>query len=116
MSNNNQIPVNIGNMQMQTNQMNPLNQMNLVFLNNNFANLNLQNNIQMNQTFILSKLMLLMESFDLNNFETLFFQNHNQFNNQTKNLLLNKAIFLYLTNFSQAKAQYALKQMITILL
>ena len=116
MSNNNQIPVNIGNMPMQTNQINPLNQMNLVFLNNNFANLNLQNNIQMNQTFILSKLILLMESFDLNNFETLFFQNHNQFNNQTKNLLLNKAIFLYLTNFSQAKAQYALKQMITILL
>ena len=114
MSNNNQIPVNIGNIPIQANPMNPLNQMNLVFLNNNLANLNLQSNIQINQNFIFNKLMVSMESFDFYTFETLLSQN--QFNNQTKNFLLNQAILLYLTHFSQAKAQFALKQMITILL
>ena len=117
MSNNNQIPVNIGNIPMQTNAINPLNQMNLVFLNNNLANLNLQNNIQMNQmnqNLIFNKIIMSMDNFDYYTFENLVSQN--QFNSQTKNILLNKAIFLYLTHFSQAKAQYALKQMITILL
>ena len=117
MSNNNQIPVNIGNIPIQANTINPLNQMNLVFLNNNLANLNLQNNIQMNQmnqNLIFNKIIMSMDNFDYYTFENLVSQN--QFNSQTKNILLNKAIFLYLTHFSQAKAQYALKQMITILL
>ena len=114
MSNNNQIPVNIGNMPLQTNPMNSLNQMNLVFLNNNLANLNLQNNIQMNQNFLFNKLILAMDSFDIYTFQTLL--SENQFNSQTKNFLLNKSILLYLTHFSQGKAQFALKQMITILL
>ncbi len=114
MSNNTQIPVNIGTMPLQTNPMNSLNQMNLVFLNNNFANLNLQNNIQMNQNFLFNKLILAMDSFDIYTFQTLL--SENQFNSQTKNFLLNKSILLYLAHFSQGKAQFALKQMITILL
>lgn len=114
MSNNNQIPVNMSNMPIQTNPMNPLNQMNLVFLNNNLANLNIQNNIQMNQNFIFNKLILSMDSFDIYTFQTLL--SEHQFNTQTKNILLNKSILLYLSHFNQAKAQYALKQMITILL
>jgi hypothetical protein len=114
MSNNNQIPVNIGNMPLQTNPMNSLNQMNLVFLNNNLANLNLQNNIQMNQNFLFNKLIMAMDSFDIYTFQTLL--SENQFNSQTKNFLLNKSILLYLAHFSQGKAQFALKQMITILL
>ena len=114
MSNNNQIPVNIGNIPLQTNPMNPLNQMNLVFLNNNIANLNLQNNIQMNQNFLLHKLSISMDNLDIYTFQTLL--SEHQFTSQTKNILLNKSILLYLANFSQVKAQYALKQMITILL
>ena len=114
MANNNQIPVNIGNMPLKTNPMNSLNQMNLVFLNNNLANLNLQNNIQMNQGFLFNKLIMAMDSFDIYTFQTLL--SENQFNSQTKNFLLNKSILLYLANFSQGKAQFALKQMITILL
>ena len=114
MSNNNQIPVNMNNIPIQSNPMNQINPMNLVFINNNMANINLQNNIQMNQNFIFNKLVLSMDSFDIYTFQTLMTENH--FNSQTKNILLNKAILLYLANFSQAKAQYALKQMITILL
>jgi len=114
MSNNNQIPVNIGNIPLQTNPMNPLNQMNLVFLNNNLANLNLQNNIQMNQNFLLHKLSIAMDNLDIYTFQTLL--SEHQFTSQTKNILLNKSILLYLANFSQVKAQYSLKQMITILL
>ena len=114
MSNNTQIPVNIGTMPLQTNPMNSLNQMNLVFLNNNLANLNLQNNIQMNQNFLFNRLISAMDSFDIYTFQTLL--SENQFNSQTKNFLLNKSILLYLAHFSQGKAQFALKQMITILL
>ncbi len=114
MSNNSQIPVNIGNIPIQGNPMNHLSQMNLVFLNNNLANLNLQNNIQMNQNYIFNKLILSMDSFDIYTFQTLL--SENQFNTQTKNILLNKSILLYLSHFNQPNAQYALKQMITILL
>ena len=114
MSNNNQIPVNMGNIPIQSNPMNTINQMNLVFLNNNLANLNIQNNIQMNQNFIFNKLIVSMDNFDIYTFQTLL--SEHQFNTQTKNILLNKSILLYLSHFNQAKAQYALKQMITILL
>ena len=114
MSNNNQIPVNMGNIPIQTNQMNPLNQMNLVFLNSNLANLNLQNNIQMNQNFIINKLIQTMESFDVLTFQTLL--SNNQFNSQIKNFLLNHSILLYLIHFNQANAQNPLRQIITILL
>ena len=116
MSNNNQIPV-IKNIPMQSNPMNPLNQMNqmnLVFLNNNLANLSLQNNIQMNPNFLFHKLMLSIDNLDIYTFQTLL--SEHQLTIQVKNMLLNKAILLYLTNFNQIKAQYALKQIITILL
>ena len=114
MSNKNQIPVNMGNtLPIQPNQMNNLNQMNLVLLNNNLANLNLQN-IQINQNFIFKKLHESIDSFDIYTFQNILTEN--QFNTQTKNVLLNKTILLYLTHYNQHKAQYALKQMITILL
>ena len=112
MSNNNQIPVNMG-LPIQPNQMNNLNQMNLVLLNNNLANLNLQN-IQINQNFIFNKLHESIDSFDIYTFQNILTEN--QFNTQTKNVLLNKTILLYLSHYNQHKAQYALKQMITILL
>ena len=114
MSNNNQIPVGVGNIPMQANPMNSLNQMNLVFLNNNLANLNLQNNIQINQNFRIQKLIQSMESFDVLTFQTLL--SNNQFNNQIKNSLLNHSILLYLIHFNQANAQNPLRQIITILL
>ena len=114
MSNNNQIPVNIGNIPLQTNPINPLNQMNLVFLNNNLVNLNLQNNIQINQNILLNKLILSMENLDIYTFQALL--SENQISQQTKNILLNKSILLYLSHFNQAKTQFNLKQMITILL
>ena len=114
MSNNNQIPVNIGNIPLQTNPMNSLNQMNLVFLNNNLVNLNLQNNIQINQNILFNKLILSMENLDIYTFQALL--SENQISQQTKNILLNKSILLYLSHFNQAKTQFNLKQMITILL
>ncbi len=113
-NNNNNLPLNISNIPLQSNPMNHLNQMNLVFLNNNLANINLQNNIQMSQNFIFNKLILSIDSFDIYTFQSLL--SENQFNSQTKNILLNKSILLYLSHFNQANAQYALKQMITILL
>jgi len=122
-SNPNQYPVNIGNMnlpQNSLNQMNQLNQMNLVFLNNNIANLNLQNNIQMNQNYYLSKLNLSMESYDLMTFQAIITElvehQPQMYLNQIKNTLLNKAILLYLSLYNQGTSQYAIKQMITLLL
>ena len=126
MSSNNQYPVNMNNMnninlpQNSINQMNQLNQMNLVFLNNNIANLNLQNNIQMNQNYYLTKLNLAMESCDLMAFQAIITEliEHQPqiYLNQIRNILLNKAILLYLSLYNQGNSQYALKQMITLLL
>ena len=126
MSSNNQYPVNMNNMnninlpQNSINQMNQLNQMNLVFLNNNIANLNLQNNIQMNQNYYLTKLNLAMESCDLMAFQAIITEliDHQPqiYLNQIRNILLNKAILLYLSLYNQGNSQYALKQMITLLL
>ena len=126
MSSNNQYPVNMNNMnninlpQNSLNQMNQLNQMNLVFLNNNIANLNLQNNIQMNQNYYLTKLNLAMESCDLMAFQAIITEliEHQPqiYLNQIRNILLNKAILLYLSLYNQGNSQYALKQMITLLL
>ena len=117
MSNNNQIPVNMNNIPIQSNTINNpinnLNQMNLVLLNNNLGNLNLQN-IQINQNFIFSKLIESIDNLDIFTFQNIL--SENQFNTQTKNYLLNKTILLYLSHFNQAKAQFALRQMITILL
>ena len=113
MSNNNQIPVNIGNIPIQSNTMNTLNQMNLDLLNNNLGNLNFRN-IQISQNFIFNKLLESIENFDIFTFQNLL--SDNQINTQTKNILLNKTIILYLTHFNQGKCQFALRQMITILL
>ena len=114
MSNSNQIPVNMGNIPIQTNQMNPLNQMNLVFLNSDLVNLNLQNSIQMKQNIIINKLIQIMESFDVLTFQTLL--SNNQFSSSIKNYLLNHSILLYLIYFNQANAKNPLRQIITILL
>ena len=126
MSSNNQYPVNMNNMtninlpQNSLNQMNQLNQMNLVFLNNNIANLNLQNNIQMNQSYYLTKLNLFMENCDLMSFQAIITEliEHQPqiYLNQIRNILLNKAILLYLSLYNQGNSQYALKQMITLIL
>ena len=126
MSNNNQYQVNMNNMNLQPNsinQMNQINQMNLVFLNNNIANLNLQNNIQMNQinqNYYLSKLNIAMETFDLLSFQSTInevLEHQNQmYLNQIKNILLNKAVLLYLSLYNQVTSQFTLKQMITLLL
>ena len=126
MSSNNQYPVNMNNMtninlpQNSLNQMNQLNQMNLVFLNNNIANLNLQNNIQMNQNYYLTKLNLFMENCDLMSFQAIITEliEHQPqiYLNQIRNILLNKAILLYLSLYNQGNSQYALKQMITLIL
>ena len=116
MSNNNQIPV-IKNMPMQSNPMNPINRMNpmnLVLLNNNLANLSLQNNIQMYPDFLSCKLKFSIENLDVYTFQNIL--NEFQLPNKTKNSLLNQIILLYLTKFSQFKAQCAYKQMISILL
>ena len=126
MSNNNQYQVNMNSMNLQPNsinQMNQINQMNLVFLNNNIANLNLQNNIQMNQinqNYYLSKLNIAMETFDLLSFQSTInevLEHQNQmYLNQIKNILLNKAVLLYLSLYNQVTSQFTLKQMITLLL
>ena len=126
MSSNNQYQVNMNNMnninlpQNSLNQMNQINQMNLVFLNNNIANLNLQNNLQMNQNYYLSKLNLSMETCDLISFQAIITEliEHQPqiYLNQFRNILLNKAILLYLSLYNQGNSQYALKQMITLLL
>ena len=119
-SNPNQYPVNMGNINIPQNSLNQLNQMNLVFLNNNIANLNLQNNIQMNQNYYLSKLNLSLENCDLISFQAIISElvehQPQMFLNQIKNVLLNKAILLYLTLYNQGNSQYALKQMIILLL
>ena len=126
MSSNNQYPVNLNNIsninlpQNSLNQMNQLNQMNLVFLNNNIANLNLQNNIQINQNYYLTKLNLFMENCDLMSFQAIISElvEHQPqiYINQIRNILLNKAILLYLSLNNQGNSQYALKQMITLIL
>ena len=94
--------------------------MNLVFLNNNLANLNLQNNIQINQNFYLNKLNHSLDTCDLISFQaviTELIEHQPQiYINQIKNILLNKAILLYLSLYNQGNSQYALKQMITLLL
>ena len=126
MSSNNQYPVNLNNIsninlpQNSLNQMGPINQMNLVFLNNNIANLNLQNNIQINQNYYLTKLNLFMENCDLMSFQAIISElvEHQPqiYINQIRNILLNKAILLYLSLYNQGNSQYALKQMITLIL
>ena len=132
-SNNNQYPVNMSNNgnnnsnlnninlpQNSLNQINQLNPMNLVFLNNNIANLNLQNNIQINQNYYLQKLNIAMESCDLMSFQAIInelVEHQTQiYLNQIKNILLNKAILLYLSLYNQGNSQYALKQIISLLL
>ena len=123
MSNNNQYQVNMNNInlpQNSLNQMSQINQMNLVFLNNNIANLNLQNNLQINQNYYLTKLNLSMETCDLITFQAIITEliEHQPqlYLNQIRNVLLNKAILLYLSLYNQGNSQYALKQMITLLL
>jgi len=100
--------------------MSQINQMNLVFLNNNIANLNLQNNLQINQNYYLTKLNLSMETCDLITFQAIITEliEHQPqlYLNQIRNVLLNKAILLYLSLYNQGNSQYALKQMITLLL
>ena len=123
MSNNNQYQVNMNNInlpQKSLNQMSQINQMNLVFLNNNIANLNLQNNLQINQNYYLTKLNLSMETCDLISFQAIITEliehQPQMYLNQIRNVLLNKAILLYLSLYNQGNSQYALKQMITLLL
>ena len=123
MSTNNQYQVNMNNInlpQNSLNQMSQINQMNLVFLNNNIANLNLQNNLQINQNYYLTKLNLSMETCDLITFQAIITEliEHQPqlYLNQIRNVLLNKAILLYLSLYNQGNSQYALKQMITLLL
>ena len=123
MSTNNQYQVNMNNInlpQNSLNQMSQINQMNLVFLNNNIANLNLQNNLQINQNYYLTKLNLSMETCDLITFQAIITEliEHQPqlYLNKIRNVLLNKAILLYLSLYNQGNSQYALKQMITLLL
>ena len=122
-ANNNQYPVNMSNVnipQNSINQMNQINPMNLLFLNSGISNINLQNNIQMNQSYYLNKLTTSMENCDLMSFQAIITEllGHQSqiYLNPIKNNLLNKAILLYLSLYNQGNSQYALKQMITLLL
>ena len=122
-ANNNQYPVNMSNVnipQNSINQMNQINPMNLLFLNSGISNINLQNNIQMNQSYYLNKLTTSMENCDLMSFQAIItelLEHQSQiYLNPIKNNLLNKAILLYLSLYNQGNSQYALKQMITLLL
>ena len=122
-ANNDQYPVNMSNVnipQNSINQMNQINPMNLLFLNSGISNINLQNNIQMNQSYYLNKLTTSMENCDLMSFQAIItelLEHQSQiYLNPIKNNLLNKAILLYLSLYNQGNSQYALKQMITLLL
>ena len=119
-SKSNQYQVNANNINNINIPQNSLNQMNLVFLNNSIANLNLQNNIQLNQNYYLSKLNLSMETGDILTFQAIItelVEHQSQiYLNQIKNILLNKAILLYLTLYNQANSQNVLKKMIILLL
>ena len=109
MSNSNQMNVNVGNIQIQPNSMNSINQMNIAFYNTNLANMNIQS-----ANFLFNELMLSIDKLDILNFQNILTKQ--QFPIQTKNILLNKCMLLYLSHFNQKTAQNALKQMITLLL
>ena len=109
MSNSNQMNVNVGNIQIQPNSINSINQMNIAFYNTNLANMNIQS-----ANFLFNELMLSIDKLDILNFQNI--PTKQQFPIQTKNILLNKCMLLYLSHFNQKTAQNALKQMITLLL
>ena len=111
MTNTNKYPININNIQIPQNSIPQFNQMDYL------TNLNIQNNIQM---YYLNKFNISMENCDLMSFQAVLteieHQGHMNILNKIKNILLNKAILLYLIHYNQGNSQYALKQMITLLL
>ena len=87
-----------------------LNQMNLV---PQMQNMNIQNNLKMNQNFIFHQLVTCIDNLDIYNLKTLL--SEHQFSLQTKNILLNKTLLIYLTHYSQINL-LPLKQIISLLL
>ena len=78
------------------------------------------NNNKLVQNYYLNKLSISLETFDLRGFQLtineLLLQRWNiSISNHIKNILLNKAILLYLSNYSQINIQYILKQIISLL-
>ena len=85
-------------------------QMNLV---PQMQNMNIQNNLKMNQNFIFHQLVTCIDNLDIYNLKTLL--SEHQFSLQTKNILLNKTLLIYLTHYSQINL-LPLKQIISLLL
>ena len=87
-----------------------LTQMNLV---PQIQNMNIQNNLKMNQNFIFHQLITCIDNLDIYNLKTLL--SEHQFSLQTKNILLNKTLLIYLTHYSKINL-LPLKQIISLLL
>ena len=99
-------------MSFQKNSINYINPMNFGIFNNNN---------KLVEKYYLNKLNISLETFDLTGFqltinELLLQQGKISISNHIKNILLNKAILLYLSNYSQINIQYILKQIISLLL
>ena len=99
-------------MSIQQNALNYINPMNFGIFNNNN---------KLVENYYLNKLNISLETFDFTGFqltinELLLHQGQIPISNHIKNILLNKAILLYLSNYSQINIQYILKQIISLLL
>ena len=99
-------------MSIQQNALNYINPMNFGIFNNNN---------KLVENYYLNKLNISLETFNFTGFqltinELLLYQGQIPISNHIKNILLNKAILLYLSNYSQINIQYILKQIISLLL
>ena len=115
MMNNQNINMNPNQINQKQEMINMTQNMNLAQMNlvPQMQNMNIQNNLKMNQNFIFHQLVTCIDNLDIYNLKTLL--SEHQFSLQTKNILLNKTLLIYLTHYSQINL-LPLKQIISLLL